>query len=1119
MAPTRVILMSCGSYNPPTNMHLRMFEIARDHLHRMGTHIVVGAVISPTHDDYPKKELASAEHRCAMLKLATENSDWIRVSTWEARQNGWTKTRLSLQHHQNLLNAVLLDSNDSKYRSDTEDTNWIPENVKNSSDRTPIQIKLLCGADLLESFGTPGLWADEDIDAIVGQHGLVVITREGSNPNKFIYDSDILSKYMHNIHIVTEWIPNEVSSTKIRRALKRAESVRYLVQDSVIEYIYKHGIYDAKTVSIIKLELSTKNDNDFLCIQPKYESTFLTPSPSDVTMTTPSPVEIISIDISESVLKKNFHNTPMNGRTILTSSTSDDNERIRDKFNNAITENVNRVLGCNKVSYPGQAKQIIANESGESQIFCEVGLNCIRENYKIEMEIDGKVDHVVAKDDSPSNSKCKIDAKEAENDGAILSEELAIISDALEVLKSSEQELTPDDSDSKISVILSIDVVDSSTLENKHKRSKDESADQEIPFEKNSNEIEDNGAVSTVSCDDEITITTSCKDRDDKEEEKSETIVESPRIYGANEAAENFAPPTDNVQDQPEIDFPIERIEKKPVEKSSKSMDERDSSNRGSTIEELSQKHESNIEIDGKYIKSVVNSRKSPKKLKNEDILAVTSDDSKSSGEKSNGEIQSKKSSIERINTVGTGRKRGVVFQGSLDSINVKQPKSSSIINSQNHPAISKKSKSYESIKPTEIQPTLIYNISLDGSKDENVASSCDDTSKLRTDSMSIFTTANEPQESGQTDEFCSVCCYANEPSSTDAFYTLRSTGSSPLEEASTECDICSNCDLREDPEEETPKFEKPILPGEPVCELCEICGDAAMDEDVVASSRPEKDDFVDRRLSSSRPLPLSLPKRNKGVVRLNTRTFNNIENDDEEDDEDDDADRFDIEASEMNRKVLDSRDKVQALLEKAVDRNSTDDTNSNDDEFEIENCGLDAELDRDLGNEENSRYRNEVEDTLRNIVPRDEIAISAKNSKKMTRTGSLVNRDTIDRTRAKRRYSSVDNLQNSRQIVKSTIEKPNSLRPRGVGRGIVGSADNIRPTRSSRSRTTLRKSADDVARGYHSPLDDTHESPLYENIGRKKFGKEQKPRDSGTIKMILTKHGIKIISDKETAL
>jgi len=45
---------------------------------------------------------------------------------------------------------------------------------------------------------------------------------------------------------VTEWIPNEVSSTRIRRALKRGESVRYLLQDSVIDYIYKHEIYDAR---------------------------------------------------------------------------------------------------------------------------------------------------------------------------------------------------------------------------------------------------------------------------------------------------------------------------------------------------------------------------------------------------------------------------------------------------------------------------------------------------------------------------------------------------------------------------------------------------------------------------------------------------------------------------------------------------------------------------------------------------------------------------------------------------------------------------------------------------------------------------------------------------------
>lgn len=39
------------------------------------------------------------------------------------------------------------------------------------------------------------------IEAIVGQHGLVVITRENSNPNAFIYNSDVLTKYTVNIDI------------------------------------------------------------------------------------------------------------------------------------------------------------------------------------------------------------------------------------------------------------------------------------------------------------------------------------------------------------------------------------------------------------------------------------------------------------------------------------------------------------------------------------------------------------------------------------------------------------------------------------------------------------------------------------------------------------------------------------------------------------------------------------------------------------------------------------------------------------------------------------------------------------------------------------------------------
>lgn len=61
---------------------------------------VVGGIVSPVHDAYGKKELVSATHRIAMLKLALQSSDWIKVSDYETRQESWVRTRVSLEHHQ-----------------------------------------------------------------------------------------------------------------------------------------------------------------------------------------------------------------------------------------------------------------------------------------------------------------------------------------------------------------------------------------------------------------------------------------------------------------------------------------------------------------------------------------------------------------------------------------------------------------------------------------------------------------------------------------------------------------------------------------------------------------------------------------------------------------------------------------------------------------------------------------------------------------------------------------------------------------------------------------------------------------------------------------------------------
>lgn len=31
-----LVLLACGSFNPITNQHMRLFELAKDHMHRTG---------------------------------------------------------------------------------------------------------------------------------------------------------------------------------------------------------------------------------------------------------------------------------------------------------------------------------------------------------------------------------------------------------------------------------------------------------------------------------------------------------------------------------------------------------------------------------------------------------------------------------------------------------------------------------------------------------------------------------------------------------------------------------------------------------------------------------------------------------------------------------------------------------------------------------------------------------------------------------------------------------------------------------------------------------------------------------------------------------------------------
>lgn len=60
---TPLLLVACGSFSPITYLHLRMFEMAADHVRFSSDYELIGGYLSPVSDAYRKAGLASAEHR------------------------------------------------------------------------------------------------------------------------------------------------------------------------------------------------------------------------------------------------------------------------------------------------------------------------------------------------------------------------------------------------------------------------------------------------------------------------------------------------------------------------------------------------------------------------------------------------------------------------------------------------------------------------------------------------------------------------------------------------------------------------------------------------------------------------------------------------------------------------------------------------------------------------------------------------------------------------------------------------------------------------------------------------------------------------------------------------
>ena len=181
------------------------------------------------------QSLIPAIHRVAMVEKSLESYDFVKCSKWEVQQTGWNRTLEVLQEHHTQIKEAVANPSTLCQRP------YLPTTLSETKEMP--HLMMICGGDLLESFSVPDLWKPEDMEKIVRDFGLVVVKREGSNPEQYIEGHAMLKKYRNSIHIVTETVPNDISSTRIRNAVKSKESVKFLVAESVIDYIKSNNLY------------------------------------------------------------------------------------------------------------------------------------------------------------------------------------------------------------------------------------------------------------------------------------------------------------------------------------------------------------------------------------------------------------------------------------------------------------------------------------------------------------------------------------------------------------------------------------------------------------------------------------------------------------------------------------------------------------------------------------------------------------------------------------------------------------------------------------------------------------------------------------------------------------
>ena len=183
-----------GTFDPIHLGHLITAQSVRE-IRELEKIIFIPAFISPHKSEI---KTSSAEDRLSMIKLAIDGISFFDYSNIEIEKGGV---------------------------SFTVDT--LKELKKNNDD-----LEFIIGYDNIFEFNT---WKDPD--EIMKLAKVIVLKRRSSHPPQF------KDKYYNQaIFVQTRGI--EISATDLRERVKKGQPINFLVPQKVMEYIYKHKLYN-----------------------------------------------------------------------------------------------------------------------------------------------------------------------------------------------------------------------------------------------------------------------------------------------------------------------------------------------------------------------------------------------------------------------------------------------------------------------------------------------------------------------------------------------------------------------------------------------------------------------------------------------------------------------------------------------------------------------------------------------------------------------------------------------------------------------------------------------------------------------------------------------------------